>query len=113
MLTTTTRTRVISSSWSSTSSGGLCGGHRASEPRAARPNAEERYNASPRQTVAGEVNFNVCRWTFRARGCATSPLVSHDAGHQRLVGLDQEHHRQNLYLSAYCGGAHYNDMDKQ
>ena len=60
----------------------------------------------------GDVEINICRWAFPgtwARSIARSWRISPDirprwSSVKRIIDL-------NLYLSAYCGGGHYNDMD--
>lgn len=58
------------------------------------------------------VAINICRWTFPgtwAKDIAASWRISPDirprwSSVKNIIGL-------NLYLSAYCSGGHYNDMD--
>lgn len=60
----------------------------------------------------GDVEINICRWAFPgtwARSIVRSWRISPDirprwSSVKRIIDL-------NLYLSAYCGGGHYNDMD--
>ena len=60
----------------------------------------------------GDVEINICRWAFPgtwAADFARSWRISPDirprwSSIKNIIGL-------NLYLSAYCGGGHYNDMD--
>ncbi len=59
-----------------------------------------------------EVNYNVCRWDFPGTwvcDIADSWRISQDinASWNSVSNII----KQNLYLSAYCGGGHYNDMD--
>ncbi len=76
---------------------------------------ETRYRAIHRailNTGRDDVRINVCRWAFPgvwAREVAGSWRIDGDIGPnweavKRLVS-------KNLYLSAYAGGGHYNDMD--
>ncbi len=76
---------------------------------------EIRYRAIHRailNTGRDDVRINVCRWAFPgvwAREVAGSWRIDGDIGPnweavKRLVS-------KNLYLSAYAGGGHYNDMD--
>lgn len=59
-----------------------------------------------------DVEINICRWAFPgtwARDIARSWRISPDirprwSSVKQIIDL-------NLYLSAYCGGGHYNDMD--
>ena len=59
-----------------------------------------------------DVRLNVCRWDYPGnwvRDVATSWRISHDISSRwsslkSIIG-------QSLYLSAYAGGGHYNDMD--
>ena len=93
----------------------FCGGnapqntdHLALDPR-------ERYTAIRRAidaTGRKDVRLNVCRWDFPGvwvRDVATSWRISHDISDnwRSLRSIIS----QNLYLSAYAGGGHYNDMD--
>ena len=60
----------------------------------------------------GDVEINICRWAFPgtwAKDIARSWRISPDirprwSSIKRIIDM-------NLYLSAYCGGGHYNDMD--
>lgn len=60
----------------------------------------------------GNVSVNICRWTFPgtwAADIAKSWRISSDirprwSSVKNIIGL-------NLYLSAYCRGGHFNDMD--
>ena len=76
---------------------------------------QERYTAIRRaidEAGRPEVRLNVCRWDFPGvwvRDVATSWRISHDITDQwwSLKSIIS----QSLYLSAYAGGGHYNDMD--
>ena len=65
-----------------------------------------------RSVGCGDVEINICRWAFPgtwARDIARSWRISPDirprwSSIERIIDM-------NLYLSAYCGGGHYNDMD--
>ena len=60
----------------------------------------------------GDVEINICRWAFPgtwAKDIARSWRISPDirprwSSIKCIIDM-------NLYLSAYCGGGHYNDMD--
>ena len=64
------------------------------------------------QTGRKDVSINICRWAFPgtwARELARSWRISSDirprwSSVKYIIG-------KNLYLSAYAGGGHYNDMD--
>ena len=76
---------------------------------------EARYAAiceAIRQTGRTDVSINICRWAFPgtwARGMARSWRISPDIRPRwsSVKGIIEK----NLYLSAYAGGGHYNDMD--
>lgn len=65
-----------------------------------------------RSVGCGDVEINICRWAFPgvwARDIARSWRISPDirprwSSVKRIIDM-------NMYLSAYCGGGHYNDMD--
>ena len=76
---------------------------------------EERYQAivdAIRNTGRDDVSINICRWAFPgtwARGLARSWRISSDirprwSSVKNII-------EKNLYLSAFAGGGHYNDMD--
>ncbi len=76
---------------------------------------QERYTAI-RQAIMNtgrpDVRMNVCRWDY------PGTWVSHVASSWRISrdisprwNVVKEIINQNLYLSAYAGGGHYNDMD--
>ena len=76
---------------------------------------QERYTAI-RQAIdatgRSDVRMNVCRWDYPGTwvsGVASSWRMSRDISPKWSVV--KEIIRQNLYLSAYAGGGHYNDMD--
>lgn len=59
-----------------------------------------------------KVNYNVCRWNFPGTwvcDIADSWRISQDIN--ASWGSVADIIKQNLYLSAYCGNGHYNDMD--
>ena len=65
-----------------------------------------------RQTGRKDVRINVCRWDYPGTwvsGVATSWRMSQDIRPKWSSVKDII--RQNLYLSAYAGVGHYNDMD--
>lgn len=65
-----------------------------------------------KQENCGDVSINICRWTFPgtwAAGIAKSWRISPDIrprweSVKNIINM-------NLYLSAYCRGGHFNDMD--
>lgn len=71
-----------------------------------------RIRAAIEGTGRKDVEMNICRWDFPgvwAADIASSWRISHDISPswwsvRNIIG-------QNLYLSAYAGGGHYNDMD--
>ena len=76
---------------------------------------QERYTAI-RQAILNtgrqDVRMNVCRWDYPGTwvsGVASSWRMSRDISPKWSVV--KEIIRQNLYLSAYAGNGHYNDMD--
>jgi hypothetical protein len=76
---------------------------------------QERYTAI-RQAILNtgrrDVRMNVCRWDYPGTwvsGVASSWRMSRDISPKWSVV--KEIIRQNLYLSAYAGDGHYNDMD--
>ena len=75
----------------------------------------ERYTAiskAIREVCPRDISVNICRWAFPgtwARGLARSWRISGDISpHWSSV---KSIIRKNLYLSAYAGNGHYNDMD--
>ena len=65
-----------------------------------------------RKTGRKDVRMNACRWDFPGTwvsGVASSWRMSQDIRPKWASVKDII--RQNLYLSAYAGGGHYNDMD--
>lgn len=65
-----------------------------------------------REVAGSHVSVNICRWAFpgtwaarMARSWRISPDIRPEWG--SVKGII----RKNLYLSAYAGGGHYNDMD--
>ena len=93
----------------------FCGGNAYQNTDRLALDPQERYTAIRRAidaTGRPEVRLNVCRWDFPGiwvRDVATSWRISHDISDRwpavRSI-IDQ-----SLYLSAYAGGGHYNDMD--
>ncbi len=93
----------------------FCGGNAPQNTDRLALDPRERYTAIRRAidaTGRKDVRLNVCRWDFPGvwvRDVATSWRISHDITDRwwslRSIIL------QNLYLSAYAGGGHYNDMD--
>ena len=93
----------------------FCGGNAPQNTDRLALDPQERYTAI-RQAIDAtgrkDVRLNVCRWDFPGvwvRDVATSWRISHDISDRwwslRSIIL------QSLYLSAYAGGGHYNDMD--
>lgn len=65
-----------------------------------------------RKVCERDISINICRWAFPgtwARDIARSWRVSPDIAPRWSSVKDII--RRNLYLSAYAGGGHYNDMD--
>lgn len=65
-----------------------------------------------RETARKEVSVNICRWAFPgtwakelARSWRISPDITPEWGSVKAIIY------KNLYLSAYAGGGHFNDMD--
>lgn len=76
---------------------------------------EERYTAiveAIREVCPRNISLNICRWAYpgtwvkkQARSWRISPDIAPNwEAVKRCI-------RMNLYLSAYAGGGHYNDMD--
>lgn len=93
----------------------FCGGNAPQNSDRLALDPQERYTAIRKaidNTGRKDVRLNVCRWDFPGvwvRDVATSWRMSHDIGDRwqsvkSIIG-------QSLYLSAYAGGGHYNDMD--
>ena len=93
----------------------FCGGNAPQNTDRLALDPQERYTAI-RQAIDAtgrkDVRLNVCRWDFPGvwvRDVATSWRISHDISDRwwslRSIIL------QSLYLSAYAGDGHYNDMD--
>ena len=86
-----------------------CGGHHL------KLNEQERYTAisnAIKKTKKPDAQFNICRWAYPGTWCsnvATSWRTTGDiyCAWVSLVKIIKE----NLYLSAFTGGGHYNDMD--
>lgn len=93
----------------------FCGGNAPQNVDRLALDPQERYVAIRRAidaTGRSDVRLNVCRWDFPGiwvRDIATSWRISHDISDRWIALLSII--RQNLYLSAYAGGGHYNDMD--
>ena len=93
----------------------FCGGNAPQNSDRLALDPQERYTAIRKaidNTGRKDVRLNVCRWDFPGvwvRDVAISWRMSHDIGDRwqsvkSIIG-------QSLYLSAYAGGGHYNDMD--
>lgn len=85
-----------------------CGGDKLSL------NEQERYTAISNaiRNTGRDVRYNLCRWAYPGTWCndiSTSWRTTGDIydGWQSVKGIIAE----NLYLSAYCYGGCYNDMD--
>jgi len=93
----------------------FCGGNAPQNSDRLALDPQERYTAIRRAidaTGRKDVRLNVCRWDFPGvwvRDVATSWRMSHDIA-DRWFSV-RNIISQNLYLSAYAGGGHYNDMD--
>lgn len=57
------------------------------------------------------ISLNICRWAFPGHGPKTLPAHGVSVQISLPNGIHQIYYRQNLYLSAYARGGHYNDMD--
>lgn len=93
----------------------FCGGNAPQNVDRLALDPQERYAAIRRAidaTGRTDVRLNVCRWDFPGiwvRDIATSWRISHDISDRWIAVYSII--RQSLYLSAYAGGGHYNDMD--
>ncbi|MBR5670528.1 MAG: alpha-galactosidase [Bacteroidales bacterium] len=93
----------------------FCGGNAPQNSDRLALDPQERYTAICRaieNTGRKDVRLNVCRWDFPGvwvRDVALSWRMSHDIADrwQSVKSIIN----QSLYLSAYAGGGHYNDMD--
>ncbi|MBR5735215.1 MAG: alpha-galactosidase [Bacteroidales bacterium] len=93
----------------------FCGGNAPQNSDRLALDPQERYTAIRRaidNTGRKDVRLNVCRWDFPGvwvRDVALSWRMSHDIADrwQSVRSIIN----QSLYLSAYAGGGHYNDMD--
>lgn len=93
----------------------FCGGDPRQNTDSLELRPEQRYRAIRAAIEAAgrpDVRLNVCRWDFPgtwAADVASSWRISHDISPSWASVKDII--SQNLYLSAYAGGGHYNDMD--
>ena len=93
----------------------FCGGNAPQNTDRLALDPQERYTAIRKAidaTGRTDVRLNVCRWDFPGtwvRDIATSWRISHDIT-DRWWSV-RSIISQSLYLSAYAGGGHYNDMD--
>lgn len=93
----------------------FCGGVYFHNDEELNLDAKERYTAianAIKATGRTDVVFNVCRWAY------PGTWISDIADSWRTTGdinaswgSVRDIIKENLYLSAYCGGGHYNDMD--
>ncbi len=93
----------------------FCGGDPPQNSERLDLDEEQRYreiSRAIRATGRDDVRLNVCRWNYPGTWVSDvgfSWRISHDIQDnwpsvKDIIG-------QNLYLSAYCRGGHYNDMD--
>ncbi len=93
----------------------FCGGDPRQNTDSLELRPEQRYRAIRAAIEAAgrpDVRLNVCRWDFPgtwAADVASSWRISHDISPSWASVKDII--EQNLYLSAYAGAGHYNDMD--
>ena len=77
--------------------------------------AETRYKqiaAAIKKTGRTDVHMNVCRWDYPGNWVQDVALSWRTTGDINASwGSVKDILKQNLYLSAYCYGGHYNDMD--
>ena len=93
----------------------FCGGDASQNTQNLALDPQERYTAISQAIAATgrtDVRLNVCRWDYPGtwvHDVAFSWRTTHDIydGWASVKGIINE----NLYLSAYCYGGHYNDMD--
>lgn len=93
----------------------FCGGVDYHNVEGLNLDARERYTAIHDAILATgrtDIVFNVCRWAY------PGTWISDIADSWRTTGdinaswgSVRDIIKENLYLSAYCGGGHYNDMD--
>ena len=93
----------------------FCGGVSYHNSEGLDLDAEQRYTEIA-QAIANtgrtDVRMNVCRWDYPGnwvQGVAASWRTTGDIN--ASWGSVKDILKQNLYLSAYCYGGHYNDMD--
>lgn len=93
----------------------FCGGDPRQNTDSLSLDPKERYLAirnAIKATGRRDVRLNICRWDFPgtwASEIASSWRISHDIS--PTWGSIRDIISQNLYLSAYAGKGHYNDMD--
>ncbi|MBR6282988.1 MAG: alpha-galactosidase [Muribaculaceae bacterium] len=93
----------------------FCGGNPEANTARLDLSPRERYEAIARAIVTtgrNDVRLNVCRWNFPGTWVADVALSWRTTGDidcswSSVKSIIAE----NLYLSAYCGNGHYNDMD--
>ena len=93
----------------------FCGGDAPQNSQRLALDPQERYTAiseAIKATGRDDVRMNVCRWNYPGtwvHDVAFSWRTTHDINDSwnSVKGILAE----NLYLSAYCWGGHYNDMD--
>ena len=92
----------------------FCGGTSYHNSEGLNLDEQKRYEAIAKaiKKTGCDVAFNVCRWDFPGTwvcDIANSWRTTQDIN--ASWGSVKNIIEQNLYLSAYCGGGHYNDMD--
>lgn len=93
----------------------FCGGVDYHNSEKLNLDAEKRYTEIAKaiaNTGRTDVRMNVCRWDYPGnwvQGVAASWRTTGDIN--ASWGSVKDILKQNLYLSAYCYGGHYNDMD--
>ena len=93
----------------------FCGGAYGHNPQNIHLDEKQRYEAiwqAIKNTGRTDVRMNICRWDFPgtwAENCACSWRTTMDINCS--WGSIKSILKENMYLSAYCRGGHYNDMD--
>ena len=93
----------------------FCGGVSYHNSEGLDLDAETRYKAiaqAIKNTGRTDVRMNVCRWDYPGNWVQETALSWRTTGDINASwGSVKDIVQQNLYLSAYCYGGHYNDMD--